>query len=81
MFQATSRATSAGAYRSPATPAPQSGFGGLTVPLHWLVDHWQRIQAIRELNRLSDRHLRDIGIAARGDIDTIADEMIRRRRR
>lgn len=81
MSQATSRCTVAGPYRPPATPARDVAFGGFAAALRALVDHWQRVQAIRELNRLSDRHLRDIGIVARADIETIADEMIRRRRR
>jgi uncharacterized protein YjiS (DUF1127 family) len=75
----TSHATLAGAYRPSAQAA--SDLGGLTLSLRWLIDRWRRAQVIRELNRLSDHHLQDIGITARGDIETIADAMIRRRRR
>jgi uncharacterized protein YjiS (DUF1127 family) len=80
MSQVTSRATLAGTYRPPARPVRDPNLGGFAAPLRWLIDQWQRVQAIRELNRLSDHHLQDIGITARGDIETIADEMIRRRR-
>lgn len=81
MSQATSRATLTGAYRPSATPGFDLNFGRLTVPLRWLIDRRRRAQAIRELNRLSDRHLLDIGIAARGDIEAIVEAMVRRRRR
>jgi uncharacterized protein YjiS (DUF1127 family) len=81
MSQATSRATLAGAYRASAKPGLDLNLGGLAAPLLWLTDGWRRVQVIRELNGLSDHHLLDIGISARGDIETIADEMVRRRRR
>jgi uncharacterized protein YjiS (DUF1127 family) len=81
MSQASSRATPAGAYRPTAKPVLDLSFGGLAAPLLWLIDQWRRVQVIRELNRLSDHHLRDIGISARGDIETIAEAMIHRRRR
>lgn len=81
MSQATSRATQAASAYRQARPLRDPGIGGLAAPLHWLADQWRRLQAIRELNRLSDHHLRDIGISARGDIEAIAEAMIRRRRR
>ncbi len=82
MSQATtSRATLAGPYRPTAKSVLDLNLGGLAAPLLWLIDQWRRVQVIRELNRLSDHHLRDIGISARGDIETIAEAMTRRRRR
>jgi uncharacterized protein YjiS (DUF1127 family) len=47
--------------------------------LLWLRDRWRHTQAIRDLSRLSDRHLEDIGIS-RADIADVATEMVRRRR-
>jgi uncharacterized protein YjiS (DUF1127 family) len=79
MNQATSRCTLAGAYRAPAPAASGTAIGRLAAAVGWFVDQWRRTQAIRELNRLSDHHLRDIGIA-RADIEAVAEEMIRRRR-
>ena len=37
---------------------------------------WRRRESIRELQRLSDRELHDIGIA-RGEIESIVDELER----
>jgi uncharacterized protein YjiS (DUF1127 family) len=80
MVEASSRCAVADSYHPPASTCdvPSGGFAAL---LRGLADRWERARAIRDLNRLSDRYLRDIGIAARGDIETIADAMIRRRRR
>jgi uncharacterized protein YjiS (DUF1127 family) len=44
-----------------------------------MFDQWRRRQVIIELNRLNDHFLHDIGIA-RGEIDEVADDMVRRRR-
>ena len=48
-------------------------------PVGWMFDQWRRRQVIIELNRLNDHFLHDIGIA-RGEIDDVADDMVRRRR-
>jgi uncharacterized protein YjiS (DUF1127 family) len=45
----------------------------------WLQDEWRRSVAIRELSRLNDHYLHDIGIN-RSDIDWIADAMVKRLR-
>ena len=79
MSQATSRCTVADVYRPQAKRAPGFEFEWITAAAHWAADRWHRLQAVRELNRLGDRHLRDIGIV-RGDIEAIVDEMINRRR-
>jgi uncharacterized protein YjiS (DUF1127 family) len=47
--------------------------------VYWIQDEIQRAALIRELNRLDDHYLRDIGIY-RADIDDMADAMVRRRR-
>jgi uncharacterized protein YjiS (DUF1127 family) len=78
MSQATSRCTVAGACPA-ATRAPGFEFEWTAAAVRWAADRWNRIHAVRELNRLGDRHLRDIGIV-RGDIEAIVDEMISRRR-
>lgn len=80
MSQATSRATLAVGCRPSAKPGFGLGSSSVAAALRWLLDRRQRAQVIRELNRLSDHHLLDIGITARGDIETIADAMVRRRR-
>ena len=63
-------------------PAPTRGIasGRFTALLRSLADQWERARVIRELRRLGDHHLQDIGIA-RADIEGIADAMIRRRQR
>lgn len=45
----------------------------------WLRDEWRRSVVIRELSRLNDYCLHDIGID-RSDIDVIADAMVKRLR-
>jgi uncharacterized protein YjiS (DUF1127 family) len=47
--------------------------------IRWLQDEWRRGAVIRELNRLNDHYLDDIGIN-RNDIDSIADTMVKRLR-
>lgn len=79
MAQATSRCTVAGSYSPAAKRATGSEFEWIAAAVHWAADRWNRLQAVRELNRLGDRHLHDIGIV-RGDIEGIVDEMISRRR-
>jgi uncharacterized protein YjiS (DUF1127 family) len=79
MSQATSRCTVAGACPA-AARAPGFEFAWIAAAVQRLADRWRRLQAVRELNRLGDRHLRDIGIV-RGDIEAIVGEMISRRRR
>jgi uncharacterized protein YjiS (DUF1127 family) len=51
----------------------------LSVAIGWLRDQWRRRAVIGELNRLNDHFLRDIGIE-RGEIDDVADTMVRRQR-
>jgi uncharacterized protein YjiS (DUF1127 family) len=79
MTQATARCSAAGAYRAPTKPVIALDVDRFTAALRWPINLWRRAQAIRQLSRLNDRHLQDIGII-RGDIEAIADEMIRRRR-
>jgi len=45
----------------------------------WLQDERRRGAAIRELNRLNDHYLDDVGIN-RSDIDWFADDMVKRLR-
>lgn len=47
--------------------------------VHWLQDEGRRNATIRELSLLSDHYLNDVGIK-RSDIDSIADEMVKRLR-
>jgi uncharacterized protein YjiS (DUF1127 family) len=47
----------------------------LAAALDRLARYWRRRAAIRDLHRLGDRELRDIGIG-RGEIDSIVDEMM-----
>ena len=47
--------------------------------VRWLQDEWRRGVAIRELNRLNDHYLDDIGID-RSDIDSFVDTMVKRLR-
>jgi uncharacterized protein YjiS (DUF1127 family) len=51
----------------------------LAAAVGWLLDQWRRRAVIGELSRLNDHHLRDIGIE-RGEIDSVADTMVRRSR-
>jgi uncharacterized protein YjiS (DUF1127 family) len=53
---------------------------GLGRVVNWVQDEMGRAAAVRELSRLDDHYLRDIGIH-RADIDDIADEMVRCRRK
>jgi uncharacterized protein YjiS (DUF1127 family) len=46
--------------------------------VRWLQDERRRRAAIRELNRLNDYYLNDIGIS-RDDIDAIVDKSLRER--
>src|SRR5215510_330819 len=48
---------------------------GLDRVVNWIQDEMARASAVRELSRLDDHYLRDIGIH-RADIDDIADEMV-----
>ena len=63
----------------PATRAPALADRGYVTPLAAAVErltvHWHRRAAIRDLHRLADRELRDIGID-RGEIDAIVDAMM-----
>ena len=63
----------------PATRAPGLPDRGYVARLAAAVDrltlHWRRRTAIRDLRRLGDCELRDIGID-RGEIDAIVDEMM-----
>jgi uncharacterized protein YjiS (DUF1127 family) len=52
---------------------------GLYKAFHWLQDERRRNAVIRELNLVSDYYLNDVGIK-RSDIDSIADEMVKRLR-
>ncbi len=52
---------------------------GLYGVVHWLQDEWRRDAAIRELNRLDDHYLDDVGID-RNDIDWIVDATVKRLR-
>jgi len=47
--------------------------------IRWLQDEWRRGAVIRELNRLNDHYLDDIGIN-RSNIDSIVDAMLKRLR-
>jgi uncharacterized protein YjiS (DUF1127 family) len=58
-----------------ALPA-QRDVTGFAAALDRLACPWRRRAAIRELDRLSDRELRDIGID-RGEIDAVVDELMR----
>ena len=49
---------------------------GVRRGVRWLQDDWRRHATIRELNRLSDHELNDVGIK-RSDIALIADEMVK----
>jgi uncharacterized protein YjiS (DUF1127 family) len=53
---------------------------GLDRVVHWVRDEIVRAALVRELSQLDDHYLRDIGIH-RADIDDMADEMVRRRRK
>jgi uncharacterized protein YjiS (DUF1127 family) len=53
---------------------------GLGLVVHWVQDEMARAALVDELSRLDDHYLRDIGIH-RADIDDMADEIVRRRRR
>ena len=53
---------------------------GLDRVVNWLQDKMGRAAGVRELSRLDDHYLRDIGIH-RTDIGDIADEMVRCRRK
>jgi uncharacterized protein YjiS (DUF1127 family) len=53
------------------------GAAPLVAAIHWLEDGWRRRQVIRELNRLDDRELRDIGFV-RGEIEEVADAAVKR---
>jgi hypothetical protein len=53
---------------------------GLDLVVYWIQDEMGRAALVRELSQLNDRYLRDIGIH-RADIDDMADEMVRRRRK
>lgn len=46
---------------------------------HWLRQQWRRGAAIRELQRIDDRQLRDMGIDRNG-IEAVIDELMRRDR-
>ena len=63
----------------PATRTPGLPDRGYVTRLAAAVDRlaepWRRRAAIRDLHRLGDRELRDIGIG-RGEIDSIVDEMM-----
>ncbi len=61
-----------------ALPAPLSLTGARKV-ICWLRDEWWRAAVIRELDRLNDHYLEDIGIK-RSDIGPLVDTMVRRRR-
>jgi uncharacterized protein YjiS (DUF1127 family) len=52
-----------------ASPA-LSALAGARTLLHWIIRLWQREAAIRELGRLSDRELRDLGIV-RGQLEDL----------
>jgi uncharacterized protein YjiS (DUF1127 family) len=52
---------------------------GLFNVFRWLQDEWRLNAAIRELSRLNDHYLDDIGIG-RGSIDLREDELIKRLR-
>lgn len=52
---------------------------GFCKAICWLQDERWRGAVIRELNRLNDHYLDDIGVN-RSDIDSIVDAMVRRRR-
>jgi uncharacterized protein YjiS (DUF1127 family) len=79
MIRTTSRCAPTSAHGTPAARAPARS-GGIAGAFRWLTDEWRRAEAIRELNRLSDHHLKDIGIA-RADIESVAEVMIRRHNR
>jgi uncharacterized protein YjiS (DUF1127 family) len=57
-----------------ALPA-QRDLTGFAAALDRLARLWRRRAAIRELDRLSDRELRDIGIE-RGDVEAVVDELM-----
>lgn len=79
MSQASSRCTVAGAYPPVAARPRDLESGPFAAVFRRLMDQWRRTAVIRQLNRLSDHHLRDIGIE-RGEIESVAEDMVKRRR-
>ena len=67
--------------RTAATPGEPSGRANawLAAARERLARPWRRRAAIRELVRLGDGALRDIGIE-RGEIEDVVDELMRTRR-
>ena len=53
---------------------------GLHKLFRWLQDEWLRYTTIRELDRLNDDYLDDIGIKKRSDILPIVKTLVKRRR-
>jgi uncharacterized protein YjiS (DUF1127 family) len=62
------------ATRTPGLPARRY-VARLAAAVDRLTVHWRRRTAIRDLHRLGDCDLRDIGIE-RGEIDAVVDEMM-----
>ena len=57
-------------------PRRPGGFPFLAV-VYDFADLWRRRAVIRQLDRLNDHYLRDIGIS-RGEIDAVADTLLQR---
>jgi uncharacterized protein YjiS (DUF1127 family) len=55
------------------------GWSRVARPIRWLRQQWRRGAAIRELQRIDDRQLRDMGIDRNG-IEAVIDELMRRDR-
>jgi uncharacterized protein YjiS (DUF1127 family) len=62
------------AARDPGLPA-RRGVAWFTVAFDRLARPWRRRAAILELDRLSERELRDIGIE-RGEVEGVVDELM-----
>lgn len=58
---------------------PPLGWSRVVRPIRWLRQQWRRGAAIRELQRIDDRQLRDMGIDRNG-IEAVIDELMRRDR-
>jgi len=87
MSQATCHAAPVQAYaptagRASARNAPpvRRDVTWLAAALDRLARPWRRRAAIRELDRLGDRALRDIGIE-RGDVEAVVDELMKSSRK
>jgi len=87
MSQALSRGTwpsggrpaDPGVPRVAVGPLPWRGAAALEAAIRGFIDRSRRRQTIRELRKLGDHRLRDIGIEP-GQVEAIADDMVRRLR-